>query len=66
MSLEDIDEINAYRNADGTFTVEIQSWAIDKVDKTKCRAAIEIPRALLDLSIVSDRHGLSYEIKLEG
>ena len=66
MSLDDIDEINAYANTDGTFTVELQTWAIDKTDNTKCRATIEIPHAHLDLSITSARHGLSYEIKLEG
>ena len=53
-----IDEINAYRNKDGTYEINIHLWNTSNEPVT-----IKIPRASIDMSL-SHNHSFNIEVEL--
>lgn len=66
LPFEDIDEIAAYRNVDGTYLVEMSVAGEDKEGRP-AQTTIKIPHASLDVSMSFGlNYDHEYDIRLKG
>jgi len=65
LPFEWVDEIEAYRNKDGTYDVTMNIHGTDSKNKPT-QFQVKMPRSHLDISMSLDNNGPDYKITIEG